>query len=397
MIKYDFKTYNNKDVNDYHSKVTVIREKLTIDVMTDWLDINKCISETELELLINTASSIRNNYDVLVVVGIGGSYLGAKAVIDALTPYFAPKGLEIIFAGNSLSGSYHLELIEYLKDKNYVINVVSKSGSTLESNIAFELLRKELLLRYNQEEVKKRIIITTDAKSGYLRNQVNEHGYLSFTIPKNIGGRFSVLTAAGLLPIAAAGIDVKELLNGARNSDKIEAFRYAFIRDKFYHAGVLLESFTVYEPKLLYFTEWLKQLFAESQGKENKGIMPIAAINTRDLHSLGQYFQEGSRILFETVIGIEENSNLLITDYNLDLNQMNNIALESVALAHKQDHTLSNIIKMDKLNARNIGDLIYFFELSAAVGGYLLNVNPFDQPGVSKYKEIINKELEANK
>ncbi|NLA33224.1 MAG: glucose-6-phosphate isomerase [Mollicutes bacterium] len=397
MIRYDFTTYNKKDVSEYHTKVTSIREKLTIDVMSDWLDVNKCIMPDELELLIKTSNEIRNTYDTLVVVGIGGSYLGAKAVIDALTPYFAKNDIEIIFAGNSLSAAYHSELIEYLKNKNYIINVVSKSGSTLESNLAFELLRKELISKYDYEEARKRIIITTDQKSGYLRNQVNEHKYLSFTIPKNIGGRFSVLTAAGLLPIAVAGIDVKELLEGARGSDKVEAFRYAFIRDKFYRDGHYLESFTVYEPKLLYFTEWLKQLFAESQGKENKGIMPISAINTRDLHSLGQYFQEGSRILFETVIGIENYGSLRIDEYNLDLNEINNIALESVALAHKQDHTLSNIIKMDELNARNIGDLIYFFELSAAVGGYLLNVNPFDQPGVSKYKEIINKELEARK
>lgn len=395
MIKYDFKTYNKLFIQDNSKELSKIKKIFDNPTkMMDWYDLDNVISEEELDKLITTSETIRKNYDVLVVIGIGGSYLGAKAIIDAFAPYFTKSKPEIIFAGNSLSASYHHELIEYLKDKNYLINIVSKSGGTLEPSLVFELLIKELKNKY-KDNYHERVIITTDPDKGNLRELANKNNYQSFTIPSDIGGRFSVLTAAGLLPIAVSGIDVRKLLKGARGCDKDVCYEYANIRHQLYIQGHVLESYTVYEPKLLYFTEWLKQLFAESQGKDYKGIMPISAVNTRDLHSLGQYYQEGSRIIFETVIGIDFTKDLLAENYKKTYDQINNIALKSVAKAHLKDKTYSNIISLDTISEENIGELIYFFELAAAIGGYLLKINPFNQPGVAKYKEIINQELEG--
>ncbi len=396
MIKYDFRTYlNTKNYTDYQNKVELIKDKLLTDSMNGWYHVDNCISDDELNKVIEISNNIRNNYDVLIVIGIGGSYLGAKAVISAFAPYFGISKPEIIFAGISLSASYLKELVTYIEDKNVIINVISKSGNTLEPNITFEYLYEYLSNKYQGEELRKRIIITTDEEEGILRDLVNTNKYESFSIPRNIGGRFSVLTAAGLLPIAVSGIDVKELLLGAQNTNESYAYQYAIVRDRLYNDQKLIESFTVYEPKLDNFTEWLKQLFAETQGKDNKAIMPISAVNTRDLHSLGQYYQQGSRVLFETVIGINKTVDLMINRYNKSLDEINIIALESVAKAHFQDGTYSNIITLDELSVINFGELIYFFELSAAIGAYLLEVNPFDQPGVTKYKELINESLEV--
>lgn len=397
MIRYDFNSYNPATIVNYDEETTLLKNKIMNQkTMIDWLDINKCISDYELNKIIETANNIRNNYDTFVVIGIGGSYLGAKAVIDCFSPYFNHFGPEIIFAGNSLSSEYHYELLSYLENKNFAVNVVSKSGDTLETSICFELIMDLLKKKYSEEEIRKRLIITTDPENGTLRKLVNENYCESFSIPSNIGGRFSVLTACGLFPIAVSGIDIKELLNGAKNCNHENAYYYALLRDYLYKRGKLVESFTVYEPKLIYFTEWLKQLFAETQGKDNKGILPVSAINTRDLHSLGQYYQEGSRILFETVINIKESKELIIKKFNMDLNSINEIALHSVAKAHLDDNTYSNIIELDSLSLSNVGELIYFFELSSALGAYILDVNPFDQPGVNKYKEIINKSLEVS-
>lgn len=396
MIKYDFKTYNRLELSDYSHLVSSIDMKLNNkDLMTGWYNIDNCISTNELEKLKNISNNIRNNYDVLIVIGIGGSYLGAKAIIDALSPYFKKNNKEVLFAGNSLSSEYHAELLNYINDKSFVINVVSKSGETIEPSIAFDLLYDLLKNKYGIEEANRRIVITTDEETGTLRKFANENNITSLIIPSNIGGRFSVLTSAGLLPIAVSGIDIDKLLSGARKVSKDKAYEYAFIRQAMYEDSKILESFTVYEPKLLYFTEWLKQLFAESQGKDYKGIMPISAVNTRDLHSLGQYYQEGSRIIFETVINIKNSNNLHINKYNKSLQEINDIALNSVASAHLLDNTYSNIIELDYLNEENLGELIYFFELTAAIGGYLLDVNPFNQPGVNKYKDIMKEYLEV--
>ena len=397
MIKYDFKTYMKEfDLSKYQNKINEIHNKLNLDKMTDWYNINKCISNEELDKVIKISENIRKNYDVMIVIGIGGSFLGAKSVIDIFKPYFNLKKPEIIFAGNTLSPTYLKELSEYIKDKEVIIDVISKSGNTLETNITFDYLYNELKLKYSGEELRKRIIITTDEDSGNLRDLANEYQYESFNVPEEVGGRYSVLTAVGLLPIATAGIDIIKLLNGAIKCNKNNAYIYAVIRNELYNAGKLVESFTIYEPKLYFFTEWLKQLFSETQGKNNKGILPVSMVNTRDLHSLGQFYQEGSKILFETVININNTEDIFIDKCNLTLDKINNIASKSVSLAHNKDLVYNNIITLDNITEENVGELIYFFELTAAIGGYLLDINPFDQPGVNKYKEIINKELEAN-
>lgn len=393
MIKYDFKTYVQTSDDNYDDQIKQIKQKIEIDPMNGWYSVDNCISEQELQKLIVIANDIKAKYDVMIVIGIGGSYLGAKAVIDAFAPYFKKSKPEIIFAGTSLSATYLNELITYIEDKNVFINVVSKSGDTLETSITFEYFENYLKSKYSVEEVNKRIIVTTDLTDGPLRETVNENKYQSLTIPSDIGGRFSVLTAAGLLPVAVAGIDVYELLKGAKINNQENAIQYAIVRDKLYKVGKFIESFTIYEPKLHSFTEWLKQLFAESQGKENKAIMPISATNTRDLHSLGQYYQDGSRILFETTIGINKTVDLKIEKYQKSLDEINSIALNSVAKAHNENGTYSNLILLDELTVINIGELIYFFELAATYGAYLLDLNPFNQPGVEKYKELINSSL----
>lgn len=395
MIKFDFEKYMDVQGKDlYQDKITNIKETLLKkEEMLDWVDINTCISEKEITDILECSEYIKNNADILLVIGIGGSYLGSAAIINALTPYFKKNKPEILFAGTNLSSSYLSELMEYIKDKEVCVNVISKSGTTLEPSIAFDVIYKELQKKYNNDELKKRIIVTTDKSKGTLRKLVDKYGFKSFIVPDNIGGRYSVLTPVGLLPISVAGIDIKELLDGAKNSNIEKAIEYAIIRDILYRDGKVVESFTIYEPKLYFFTEWLKQLFAETQGKENKGILPISTINSRDLHSLGQFYQEGSKILFETVIGVEKSKDVKLENFDKTLNEINLIALDRVCQAHKNGDVLSNIILMDELNEENLGYLIYFFEIAAAVGGYLLGVNPFDQPGVQEYKKLINEVL----
>ncbi len=393
MIKYNFEEYVKVKNSACTDKINIIKNKLINDDMSGWLNPDNCISKEELIRLTNLSNSIRKNYDTLIVIGIGGSYLGAQAIISAFSPYFEKQNPEIIFAGTSLSANYLNELSTYIENKNVIMNVISKSGDTIETKITFEHLKKQLEKKYSKTEVKERIIVTTDANNGYLRKQVEEWGYQSFTIPKNIGGRYSVLTAAGLLPIAVSGVDIFELLSGAKKVNIDKAIQYALVRDQLYHNNKLVESFTIYEPKLFNFTQWLIQLFAETQGKNKKAILPISTVNTKDLHSIGQFYQQGNNIIFQTVIGINETSDLKITEYKYDLNQINNIALISVAKAHYLNENYSNLITLDKLNEINIGELILFFEYAAAFGAYLLDVYPFDQPGVSQYKNYMNQIL----
>ncbi len=392
-MKFDFESYM-KDINKkgYDKKIEEIKNKLVIDDMTDWYDITKCITEEEINDIVTTSKDIISKCDVFIVVGIGGSFLGSKMVIDALSGYFVKSKPEIIFAGTTLSSAYLSELKEYISDKDVCINMISKSGSTLEPNLAFEYLMDIMNDKYSEEEIRNRVFITTDKEESILLDVANKNSYKKFYVPRNIGGRYSVLSPVGLLPIAVAGFDINKILYGAKTVNKEKAFEYAIIRDDLYRSGKVIESFTFYEEKLSFLGEWLKQLFAETQGKNNKGILPITIVNTRDLHSLGQYFQEGERILFETVININTYLNI-DTKYNKTIKEINDIAVTSVAKAHLLDGVYSNIIEVDKLNEESIGYLIYFFELAAATGAYLLDVNPFDQPGVSKYKKIINESL----
>lgn len=400
MIKFDFETYIgnlDSDKKEYETRLTEIKKTLDKkESMLDWYDIDRCISKQELKELIKVAKEIKDTADVLVVIGIGGSYLGAKAVIDMFSSYFKSSKPEIVFAGFNVSSDYTKELLEYIKDKSVYVNVVSKSGTTLEPSIAFDLIYAQMSKRYSNEELKQRIIVTTDKEKGTLRKLVNDKGYRSFVVADNIGGRYSVLTPVGLLAIEVAGISASKLLKGAKVANKYldKAFEYACIRDILYKRGKTIESYTVYEPKLYYFSEWLKQLYGETQGKENKGIFPISLVNSRDLHSLGQFLQEGTPNIFESVLVVEKGDKVKLDNYKQDLNKINLIAADRVAKAHFNGHTPSLMFTIDKIDEENVGALIYFFEVAAAVGGYLLNVNPFDQPGVSEYKNLLHDALE---
>ncbi len=395
MLKTDFKTYlKDKNLNLYKDKIEKIKNIFnTGGKMLDWYYIDKCISPKEIDSIKNISQNIQKNCDLFIVIGIGGSFLGAKAIISALTPYFSKNKPEIVFAGNSLSEEYLQELIKYMDDKEVIINVISKSGNTLEPSIAFDIIYEKMKIKYSNDELKKRIIVTTDPKEGILRELANKNDYLTFDIPTQIGGRYSVLTTVGLLPIAVAGFDIEKLLLGAKQVNVDEAFRYAIIRDILYKEHKIVELFTFYEPKLEYFIEWLKQLFGETQGKNKLGILPSSSNNTRDLHSLGQFYQEGTPIIFETIIGINKKGKLKNNLYTHFVEDINMIALKQVAFAHLDAGVESNLIIIDKLDELHLGMLIYFFEIAAAVGGYLLDVNPFDQPGVTAYKKLIEIEL----
>ena len=391
-MKFDFETYMKSiDFDRYKYQIENIMKELNDDDMTDWCDIPMCASESEIKDIIKTSKEIREKCDCFIVIGIGGSFLGAKMVISALSDYYENKKCEVLFAGTSLSSDYLTDLINYIKDKDICINLISKSGSTLEPNLAFDALIEVMKEKYT--DISDRIYITTDKHKSPLLDLARQEGYKRFNVPEHIGGRYSVLTPVGLLPIAVAGFNIRKLLKGACECDKKQALKYAIIRHELYMSRKSIESFTFYDEKLLDFGEWLKQLFAETQGKNGRGILPISVLNTRDLHSLGQYFQEGDKILFETVFNVQS-KNTIKTKYNKTLNEINNIAVDAVAKAHYENDVYSNIINLDKLDEYYLGYLIYFFELAAATGGYLLFVNPFDQPGVSKYKELINEGLQ---
>lgn len=385
---------NTKYIEEYNrkldqSKVSSIKEKLTTNTpMCDWIDIDKTISRNELDKIKRIKNTILcDNPDIFIVIGIGGSFLGAKAIIDCISPYFNKNIPEVIFAGTTLSSKYLSDLLKYIKGKNIYINVISKSGNTLEVKTAFDLIEDYMKKTYS--DYKKRIIVTTDKDTGSLRKRATYEGYETLEVPKNIGGRFSCLSAVGLLPAIVSGIDIDELLNGARNGKNYldEAFKYASIRYNLEQDNKLVELITTYEENQESFGKWVSQLFAETQGKNKKGILPVPNVYTMNLHSLGQYLQEGTNIAFETVIKVNDEDNLQ------DIHNLNNMVLEQVCIAHKEASTPSIIIEIDKMNEYTLGELIYFFYLTAAIGGYLLEINPFDQPGVERYKELVNNEL----
>ena len=380
-----------------------------------WLTLPEDYDKKEFEKIKETAQIIQNNSDILIVIGIGGSYLGAKMVIEALNNNFynysktnKSNKPQIIFAGNTLSSTYLSDLIEYIKDKDFSINVISKSGTTIEPAISFRILKEILIEKYGKEESKNRIFITTDKEKGNLKKFADKEGYQTFNIPDNIGGRYSILTSVGLLPIAAAGYNINELINGAKdamieynNSNLLEneCYQYAIIRNILYKKGKLIELLVNYEPNMNYFSEWWKQLFGESEGKEHKGIFPAAVNFTTDLHSMGQYIQEGQRIIFETTLFFEKpNKDILIPSdkdnvdnlnflINKNLSYVNEQAFKGTVLAHTKGEVPNLIINVEKMNEYNLGQLIYFFEKACAISGYLNNINPFNQPGVEVYKK----------
>ena len=386
MIKYDFKTFMNVDgANDYNDKIHKIKTRLLKAEGPDsFIKLEKCIREKEVEKIKKVSKYIRNNCDVFLVIGVGGSYMGSKAIISLFKNQFKTD-IEIIFAGYSLSSEYLANLLDYIKNKKVIVNVISKSGNTMEVNLIFAKVLELMKKKYSEKELRKRIIITTNKKTGKLREIALKNNYMNFNIP-NISGRYSILTTVGLLPIAVSGIDIDKLIEGYKlginNIDK--CFLYAVIRELLYKNGKKVEAFTIYDERFTYFNEWLKQLFAETQGKKRQGILPISVFNTRDMHSLGQYFSEGEEMIFSTVINVVNNKDVLINGKSL--NKINNIAALSILKSNRMPSILINI---DRLTEENIGELIYFFLASAAIGGYLMGVNPYNQPGVNEYKRLM--------
>ncbi len=387
-----------------------------------WLELPTNYDKEEFARIKKAAKKIKKESDILVVIGIGGSYLGARAVIEALTSSFynmlpnkQRKYPQILYVGNNLSPNYINELIEYIGDKDFSVNVISKSGTTTEPAIAFRIFREILENKYGIDEARSRIYATTDKTKGALKTLAQNEGYEQFVVPDNVGGRYSVLTAVGLLPIAVAGIDIDKLMMGAKtaqdryddsNLKYNECYQYAVVRNILYKLYKNTEILVNYEPKMHYFTEWWKQLFGESEGKDQMGIFPAGVDFTTDLHSMGQYIQEGRRNLFETVISIKTpNSDITIhpDDDNLDglnylagkgLDYVNKKAMEGTIKAHVSGDVPNIVIEMEKLDEENIGELIYFFEKACAMSGNILGVNPFNQPGVEEYKKNMFKLLE---
>lgn len=375
-----------------------------------WVDLPVNYDKEEFSRIKEAAKQVQSHSDVFVVIGIGGSYLGARSAIEMLTPAFKKDSEypEIIFAGNHLSSSYLQSLIDYLADKDYSVNVISKSGTTTEPAVAFRIFKKLLEEKYGKEEAVKRIFATTDQAKGALKQLATNEGYETFVVPDDVGGRFSVLTAVGLLPIAVAGIDIDAMMGGAAkareelSSDDLSsniAYQYASIRNILYNKGYTTEMLINYEPSLQYFNEWWKQLFGESEGKDLKGIYPSSANFTTDLHSLGQYVQEGRRFLIETVLKVENPEHDITIEEDPDdldglnylagktVDEVNTKAFEGTLLAHTDGSVPNMVVKLPRLDAETYGYVVYFFELAVAMSGYQLGVNPFNQPGVEAYKQ----------
>lgn len=378
---------------------------------TGWINLPTDFDKEEFERIKVASEKIRKNSDIFIIVGIGGSYLGAKAVIEALTHNFSSYLSEtpkIIYAGNSISSSYLADLLDLLEDKDFSINVISKSGTTTEPAIAFRILKEKIIQKYGEENLKDRIFITTDKKKGALKTFADSGDYETFVVPDEIGGRYSVLTAVGLLPIAVAGIDIDALMNGARKAQETfsnrkfeenDSLRYVAYRNILHRKGKDIEILVNYEPQLSFFSEWYKQLYAESEGKDSKGIFPISVNFSTDLHSLGQYIQEGKRLFFETTLAIKNpRRDIKLKEEEEDLDGLNYLAGKTVdfvnqtamagtILAHIDGGVPNLVIEIDRLDEENIGYLVYFFEYACGVSGYLNGINPFDQPGVESYKK----------
>jgi len=375
-----------------------------------WVNLPTDYDKEEFARIKSAAERIRKNSDILIVIGIGGSYLGARAAIELLksTLYnnIAKDTPQIFYVGNSINPNYLNEVISLCKDKDFSVNVISKSGTTTEPALAFRIFKKMVEDKYGKEEAKNRIFATTDKARGTLKNLSDTEGYETFVIPDDVGGRFSVLTAVGLLPIAVAGCDIDALMQGAAKAqkdfcadfDNNDCYKYAALRNILYRKGKSVEMLVSYDPNFVMMSEWYKQLFGESEGKDNKGIFPASAVFSTDLHSMGQYIQDGARILFETVVDIknpktdlflepdEENLDGLNFLTNQNMSVVNRKAFEGTVLAHTEGGVPNIILELDDTTEESVGYMIYFFEKACAVSGYVLGVNPFNQPGVESYK-----------
>ncbi|MDO5047050.1 MAG: glucose-6-phosphate isomerase [Anaerococcus sp.] len=418
-MKIDFTNVNLENLDNYEKKAmkafdSLMKKDGLGNDFLGWIDRPSDYDKEEFERIKKAGQRIRESSDVLVSIGIGGSYLGIKAVDVALDNYFdSDRSLKLIYAGHQLSGQYLKELLAYLKDKDYSLNVISKSGTTTEPAIAFRFLKEALEEKYGKKEAKKRIFATTDRKKGALKDLADAKGYETFVVPDDIGGRFSVISAVGLLPLAAAGVDIDEFMAGfkqgqetyTKNSFDNPAIKYAAVRNMLYENGKDIEVLVNYEPKLRYIAEWWKQLFAESEGKDGKGIFPVSVNNTTDLHSLGQMIQDGKRNIFESVIEIEENDkDITIKEDPDNLDGLNYLAGKTMSFVNKQameGTTIAHVgggvpnirIKIEKVDAKSLSELFYFFEIAVGVSGYMLGVNPFNQPGVEEYKKQMFKLL----
>lgn len=380
-----------------------------------WVDLPSKYDKDEFSRIRKAAARIRKDTDILIVVGIGGSYLGARAAIELLSHTFSNiaskrvrKAPQIIFAGNNISATYMADLFDLLEGKDVSVNVISKSGTTTEPAVAFRIFKAYMENRYGKAGAKSRIYATTDKSRGALKTLADEEGYESFIVPDDVGGRFSVLTAVGLLPIAVAGIDIREMMKGAKdamllyrnpNLEENDCYAYAAARNCLLRKGYEVEIMVNYEPCFHFMTEWWKQLFGESEGKDGRGIFPAGVDNTTDLHSMGQYVQDGRRMLFETVIQIEksrkstkipldpQNKDGLNFLASLDMDEVNKKAMQGTILAHVDGGVPNFVITIPELTAYWFGQLVYFFEKACGISGYVLGVNPFDQPGVEAYKK----------
>lgn len=425
-LELKYTKIDTKEIMKYKEKVQEIHQELQENKNKEeeflgWLEHPTKYNKKEFEKIKKCAKKIREDSEILVVIGIGGSYLGARAVIESLTHTFynllpkeERKSPQILYVGNNISGKYLEDLVELIGNRDLSVNVISKSGTTTEPAIAFRFFREFMENKYGIKEARKRIYVTTDKEKGALKTLATKEGYETFIIPNNVGGRYSVLTPVGLLPIATAGIDIDKLMSGARfaeekyNDENLkynDCYKYAVARNLLYKNDKNIEILVSYKPNLHYFIEWWKQLFGESEGKDGKGIYPSGAEFTTDLHSLGQYIQEGRKNLFETVINVEkEESNIKINvdEDNLDeinyladktMDYVNRKAMEGTINAHVEGDVPNIVINMEKIDEETIGHLIYFFELACAMSGKILGVNPFNQPGVEKYKTNMFKLL----
>ena len=421
MITLDLsKAKLSEDLSSYQEKVNEIHDMIHNKTgagndFLGWVELPENYDKAEVALIKEKAAALQDKTDVLLVCGIGGSYLGARAAIEAINGLYPKNKVEIIYVGNTFSSNYIKQVADYIEDKDFAINVISKSSTTTETSIAFRIFKEMCEKKYGKDGARERIVATTDKAKGALKTLATEEGYTTFVIPDDVGGRYSVLTPVGLFPIAMAGIDVDEMMKGAKDAmdkysvsdlEKNDAYRYGVARQILHKAGYPAEMFVTYELQLSMVAEWWKQLYGESEGKEGKGILPTSATFSTDLHSLGQFIQEGSKVLYETIFQIKEpNSDMVIPSDpdNLDglnylagktVDYVNKKACEGTIDAHVNTGNVPNIlITMDKMDAYGFGYMVYFFEMSCAMSVYLLGVNPFNQPGVEVYKANMFKLL----
>ena len=424
MIKFDSShALLNEKISDYQQEVSKIHKMIHEKTgkgndFLGWVDWISNYDKDEFEKIKDVANNVRDKAEVLLVCGIGGSYLGARAGIEMIQGLYSKNKTEVIFVGNSFSSTYLSQVIEYIKDKSVVLNVISKSGTTTETALAFRILKKFMEEKYGKEECKTRIIATTDKSRGTLKALADKEGYTTFVIPDDIGGRYSVITPVGLLPMAIMGIDIDEIFKGLKaayndlNEESLEknaAYQYAVSRRILQNQGKDAEMLVTYEPQMTLVGEWWKQLFGESEGKEEKGILPTSATFSTDLHSLGQFIQEGKKVLFETLLLVEKPAEDLIFPYDENnddgmnylsgksIDWVNKMAMQGTLEAHEITGKVGNlIITMEDTSAYTFGYMCYFFFISCAMTCYLLDINPFNQPGVEVYKKNMFKLLGKN-